>query len=123
MSWKGFAVQRLVPKSSLLKKEIRPHALRTRTDKIRVTTLLYSSLTEAASGSTDILLRVNGRTRHGLIVTHAAPGPCSARLSVPLSTNRGSLNGISGLTLPFTALLYERWGYLTASARFCQALF
>ena len=71
---------------------------------IRVTTLFHSFLTKAASGSTNILLRVNGRTRHGLTFTHAAPGPCSARLSVPLSTTRGSLNGIGGLTLPFIAL-------------------
>ncbi|MBQ9167965.1 MAG: hypothetical protein IJX67_06110, partial [Oscillospiraceae bacterium] len=54
-----------------------------------------------------ILLRFNGRTRHRLPIACAAPGPCSANVSVPLSTNRGSLDGIDGLTLPFTALFHK----------------
>ena len=60
----------------------------------RVTTLFHSSLTAAASGSTDILLRDNGRTRRELPIAPAAPRPCSASSSVPHSTSRGSLNGI-----------------------------
>lgn len=44
----------------------------------RVTTLLHSSLTTAASGSTSILLRFNGRPRRRLPIACAAPGPCSA---------------------------------------------
>ena len=69
----------------------------------RVTTLIRRNLTAAASGSTNILLRFNGRTRRKLHIACAAPGPCSAVSSVPHHTNRGSLNGIRQLTLPFVA--------------------
>ena len=74
---------------------------------LRVTTLFYNNLTVIASGSTNILLRNNGRTRRRLPIACAAPRPCSASLSVPHHTNRGSLNGILTLTLLFTACVFE----------------
>ena len=65
--------------------------------------LIYNTLTDIASGRTNIRLRFNGRTRHRLPIACAAPGPSSAHPSVPHFTNRGSLNGCQALTLPFTA--------------------
>ena len=98
-------------------------ATSTRTGKIRVTTLLHRHLTMPALGSTNILLRVNGRTRRRLPIACAAPGPCSANLSVPLSTNRGSLNGIHPLTLPFTALLWDVGAIIAQFPAFVKSFF
>ena len=98
-------------------------ATSTRTGKIRVTTLLHRHLTMPALGSTSILLRVNGRTRRRLPIACAAPGPCSASLSVPLSTNRGSLNGVNPLTLPFTALLWDVGAIIAHFFRFVKPFF
>ena len=60
-----------------------------------------------ASGSTSILLRSDGRTRHGLPIAHTAPRPCSADSSVPLFSCRGSLGRIGERTLLFSAFGFE----------------
>ena len=50
--------------------------------------------------------RVNGRTRDWLPIDSPAPGPCSAFLTVPTHTKRGSLTGSVKHTLPITAISY-----------------
>jgi len=55
----------------------------------RVTTLFRRILTNAASGSTSILLRGNGRPRRRLPIACAAPRPSSTFSSVPHSTIPG----------------------------------
>ena len=47
----------------------------------------------------------------------------SDRPSVPLSTNRGSLNGIHPLTLPFTALLWDVGVIIARKTRFVNPFF
>ena len=38
----------------------------------------------------------------------------------PFTPNRGSLNGLSGLTLPFTAFVVQEWGYYNKVVFVCQ---
>lgn len=77
---------------------------------LRGTTLLHPCLTTGALWSTIILLRADGRTRRSLYgipsaVSRAAPRPCSAGPSVPVSTNPGSLCRIFQPTLLFLAFV------------------
>ncbi len=78
----------------------------------RVTTLFRILLTKDTSGSTNILLRSNGRTRRRLPIACAAPRPSSVSFAVPHHTSRGSLNGIHLPTLLFTALIFINDGII-----------
>ena len=91
----------------------------------RVTTLIHNHLAMIALRSANTPLRVNGRTRECLPIDIPAPRPCSAYLSVPPHTNRGSLNGIHMLTLLFAAFAVDYLDCPNPSRKsaICQQLF
>ena len=80
--------------------------------KNRVTTLIHTNLTIDALRSTNILLRDDGRTRRRLPIACAAPRPCSTTTTVPLHTDRGSLNVFRGVLFSSLPYLINLMGLL-----------
>ena len=62
--------------------------------------------------------RNNGRTRMSLPIDPPTPGPCSPAFSIPLSTNRGSLQGY--LRVLFRSKSLHILGIIPRNSSFCQ---